>query len=146
MLCSVAQTIAVCVSLWWLARQTRSASESVKEAVRAIRVSVHNATADAVNDINELVIGNDELLQANKESKQEVLRHIFFNRFEQIYTLHFEKLMDAQSWESSERWISHKMTDPEMRATWSSVKLHYRKDFANWIDDLSSSTKSGSIT
>ncbi len=144
MCCAVIQTAVVCVTMVWLVRQTQSAADGVKEAVRAIRVSVHNSTADAVNDINELILGDEALLQANKESKPEVLRHIFFNRFEQLHTLHREGLMDSESWESTQRWVSHKMADPDIRKTWLDAKQYFRYDFVEWIDALVLKAKTNS--
>jgi hypothetical protein len=113
----------------------------VKQSNRSQRVEVHNSTADSINELNQIIVTDDELLKANKETKEEVLCHLKLNRFEQLFVLHKEGLLDHDGWNSTIEWVRHSMSGDEMKRMWPSSKRFYRADFAAWVELLMSTNQ-----
>lgn len=137
------QALAVGIGLFFTVRQLKynaeqlkSAADSLEETKRSLRVSVHNATAEAVNSINEFIAANADLQAAAGESPSELLAHVRFNRFEQVHALWREGFLDEQALECTKAWIADSMKKPEMQGSWKTCRRYYRADFCDWVDSL----------
>ncbi len=133
---SMLQAIVVLGSVFFLYAQIKAANATGKDAERSFRVLVHNATADALNRLNELLASNSELRAASQESNIEILCHLRFNRFEQIYCLHRERVLDDDAIQSGRRWMHDSMQSDAMIRTWQENRRYYREDFARWLDNI----------
>lgn len=110
--------------IWW----------QVSQSNRSQRVEVNNSVADSINELNQLLIADETLLKINGESKAEVLCHLKLNRFEQLFVLHQEHLLDEDAWSSTIKWVRLSMTRNEMKDAWPNCRDYYRPDFARWVD------------
>lgn len=130
------QAVVVLVSLWFLYAQVKVANATAKDAVKNLRVLVHNATADALNSLNEMLVSNPELREVSQESNIELLCHLRFNRFEQVYCLHRERVLDEDAIASGRRWMHDSMKSKDMKRVWKENRQYYRQDFARWLDSI----------
>lgn len=108
----------------------------VRQAAKAQQFEANNATANSINELNQLLLGDPELLQINGETREEVLCHLKLNRFEQLFVLHEDGLMHQLAWESTHVWVQAALRNPVMQRVWPGCRSTYRADFAKWIDLL----------
>ncbi len=133
---SAVQAFVIVVTLIYLSAQTKAASLSVKEAARGMRLLAINASADAINSLNEAILDHPELLESLGDTKDDTFAHIIFNRFEQIYVLWRERLVDEVDWRSEKQWVRNTLANPAMRERWDRSRSYFRQDFVNWVEDL----------
>lgn len=109
----------------------------LRSAAKSLRMSTHIATADAVNDINMLIAGDQEIRKVTGETPAETLAHVRLNRFEQMFLLSRDRLIGADAMKGVNAWVGDSMKKPEMRLHWPSSRRYFSDAFGEWIDSLS---------
>jgi hypothetical protein len=126
---TVVQAVVVCVTLVFIYRQ-------LKDAKQSYQLGMYNAVSNSLLEVNKFVLSSDHLRKLNAESDEEVLGHVHFNHFDQIYTLYQNGYLDAQSWEAEKAFMTHYAGTELAKSVWPDAKRFFRRDFVDFFDRL----------